>query len=313
MITMISVIEQEVLRGLAGQVAAIGNSELMDQRRERWRRLNDLQAAGDEPLLRIYPEGSWREIDPHLTLVCKDEIARNFELSFRRTLYQHENFGDDFVVNQYFETPYFIADDGWGVEIVKRHTEVDTGSWKAVPPLTDLAADLGKLRFRNILYDRELTSRWFETAQNAFGDLLPVYRRGFFFWSAGLTRDVIDLVGLEEFMLLMFDDPENLHQLMRFLTEDMRHYMRQLEELGIVTTNNECAHVGSGGIGFTSELPKFDGSGNHRFRERWGLLESQETVGISPEMFGEFIWPYQKELAAEFGLLYYGCCEAVEG
>ena len=40
-------------------------------------------------------------------------------------------------------------------------------------------------------------------------------------------------------------------------------------------------------------------------------MNSQETVGISPQMFREFIYPYYRELAQEFGLVYYGCCEPV--
>jgi hypothetical protein len=44
----------------------------------------------------------------------------------------------------------------------------------------------------------------------------------------------------------------------------------------------------------------------------WGLSESQETVGISPEMFGEFVFPYQLPLISRFGLSCYGCCEPLE-
>jgi hypothetical protein len=48
-----------------------------------------------------------------------------------------------------------------------------------------------------------------------------------------------------------------------------------------------------------------------RVRDLWGLSESQETVGISPRMFGEFIFPYQLPIISRFGLSYYGCCEPV--
>jgi len=41
------------------------------------------------------------------------------------------------------------------------------------------------------------------------------------------------------------------------------------------------------------------------------LLESQETVGVGPEQFGEFIFPYQDAIARRFGRVYYGCCEPV--
>ncbi len=43
----------------------------------------------------------------------------------------------------------------------------------------------------------------------------------------------------------------------------------------------------------------------------WGFMDSQETVSISPEMFGEFFFPYYNEVAKNFGLLSYGCCEPV--
>lgn len=44
----------------------------------------------------------------------------------------------------------------------------------------------------------------------------------------------------------------------------------------------------------------------------WGFAESQVTGDISPEMFEEFIFPYQKEILNRFGLNCYGCCEPLE-
>ena len=44
----------------------------------------------------------------------------------------------------------------------------------------------------------------------------------------------------------------------------------------------------------------------------WGFGESQETVGISPEMFEEFVFPYQIEILERFGLNCYGCCEPLD-
>jgi hypothetical protein len=32
---------------------------------------------------------------------------------------------------------------------------------------------------------------------------------------------------------------------------------------------------------------------------------------VGPDQFEEFIFPYQQDIAKEFGLLYYGCCEPV--
>jgi hypothetical protein len=44
----------------------------------------------------------------------------------------------------------------------------------------------------------------------------------------------------------------------------------------------------------------------------WGFAESQETIGVSPEMFAEFVFPYQLPLLERFGLNCYGCCEPVD-
>ena len=46
-------------------------------------------------------------------------------------------------------------------------------------------------------------------------------------------------------------------------------------------------------------------------KDIWVNMNSQESVGISPEMFGEFVFPGYCDLAKEFGLVYYGCCEPV--
>jgi hypothetical protein len=43
----------------------------------------------------------------------------------------------------------------------------------------------------------------------------------------------------------------------------------------------------------------------------WVLLESQETVGVGPDLFEQFVFPYQLAVAQRFGKCYYGCCEPV--
>lgn len=44
----------------------------------------------------------------------------------------------------------------------------------------------------------------------------------------------------------------------------------------------------------------------------WGFMDSQETVGLSPAMYEEFIFPCYKKISSRFGLLSYGCCEPVD-
>ena len=60
---------------------------------------------------------------------------------------------------------------------------------------------------------------------------------------------------------------------------------------------------------FNHELPTENVT---RTTQCWGFLESQESTAVSPETFGEFVFPYQDRLVRRFGLLSYGCCERVD-
>ncbi|MDP7287961.1 MAG: hypothetical protein QGH94_08205, partial [Phycisphaerae bacterium] len=62
----------------------------------------------------------------------------------------------------------------------------------------------------------------------------------------------------------------------------------------------------------TDELPQADFTGRVRLIDMWGFCESQETVGVSPEMFEEFVFPYQMPILERFGLNCYGCCEPLD-
>ena len=44
----------------------------------------------------------------------------------------------------------------------------------------------------------------------------------------------------------------------------------------------------------------------------WGFCESQETVGVSPKLFEEFVFAYQLPILERFGLNIYGCCEPLD-
>jgi hypothetical protein len=129
-----------------------------------------------------------------------------------------------------------------------------------------------------------------------------------------LTWEAINLIGLEPLMMAMYDHPQALHRLMTFLRDDFLHRLDWFEQEGLLTLNNKNDYVGSGSEGYTSELPApgWQPGQPARVCDLWGLSESQETVGVSPKMFEEFIFPYQLPVISRYGLSYYGCCEPVD-
>jgi hypothetical protein len=119
--------------------------------------------------------------------------------------------------------------------------------------------------------------------------------------------------GLQNIMLDMYDNPRLLHRLMALLRDDFMAEIDLLEAENAVSLNTTPTDVnGSGGLAPTSDLPGPGFAGNARVRHCvcWG--ESQETVGVGPSQFDEFILAYQLPLLERFGLVDYGCCEPLD-
>jgi hypothetical protein len=110
----------------------------------------------------------------------------------------------------------------------------------------------------------------------------------------------------------MVDQPDKLHQLMATLRDGHLARLDSLEDNGLLFLNNDDTYVGSGGFGWSEELPQSDYDGRVRTVDMWGFGESQETVGVSPAMFEEFVFPYQLAVLERFGLSCYGCCEPLD-
>jgi hypothetical protein len=187
------------------------------------------------------------------------------------------------------------------------------GARRWEPALKNLDADFAKLRPRTFAVNREATLAEQARLEALFAGVLAVRLRGSFYWTMGLTWCAIDLIGLDKLMLYMYDDPAGLHRLMAFLRDDHLAFARWLEREGLYTLNNENDYIGSGSMGYTRDLPATGWQAGMpvRIRDLWVLLESQETVGVGPDQFEEFVFPYQLAIAREFGKIYYGCCEPV--
>ena len=309
--TAIHAADRHVLRRLAGRVREIADLPEMQRRKDRLAALNALRP--DRPVVLCFPEGSWRELVAlDDVLECRDRRLRSFEAALRRQIYWWEHIRDDHVLEPWFGVHWVVDSGDFGVASPKTHG-ANRGSYTWDPPIKDLDGDFGKLHFRRPTVDRQAGERLFEQAGDIFGDLLPPRRQCHLPWSVGLGWTAIDLIGMEKLMLAMYDEPGSLHRFMQFLSDEMANTLDWCQAEGLLVVRNHNEYVGSGGVAYTDELPADDllPGGPARLKDLWGFAESQETVGVSPEMFGEFIFPYQVPLLARFGLTCYGCCEPV--
>ena len=305
----------QIIRELAKRVKEIAHGEVNQERKRLWTLHTDLKP--ERPMVLAEPGGVMGELsqDEKLQCVCESDYARGVEGRLRGIIYRFENVGDDWVVPQYLTTGWRVNLGDYGVEIPMHRGENDEklGSYVWDAPLKELPKDIERLTPRQPTVDRDATAQAKARLEETLDGILPVQVRGSFWWTMGLTWSTIKLIGLEQLMLYMFDQADGLHALMKFLMDDHIAVADWCEKEGLLTLNNEADYVGSGGIGYTSDLPAegYAVGEPARMKDLWVLSESQETVGVGPKQFEEFIFPYQLPIAEKFGLCYYGCCEPI--
>jgi hypothetical protein len=298
--------DRGVLCELAAQVAAEAALPVQREKRELWQRHNDLEPA--RPLVLCDPENGWNEIITPGDLACASQLARRWEVVLRKELFWSCRLKDDKAIEPFFEIGITHGEDDWGPQVRQHGGEGGAYGWE--PALRE-DSDVEKVHPPCIEVDEETTTATIALAREVFGDLLAVRRVGVWWWSLGLTHELSLWRGLEGIMLDMVERPRLVHRLMSILRDGTLRKLDRLQEQGLLSLNTE-QYVGSGGFGYTRALPSGVTQEPVRTDSMWGFCESQETVGVSPAMFAEFVFPYQLPLLERFGLNCYGCCEPLD-
>lgn len=303
----ISARDKSIVRELAKRVAEIAALPVMAERVERWKRHNRLEKG--RPMVLVFPEGSWRELLPEGTLKCEAKPARNVEMSMRQKIYGYEHFQSDAVIEGEWLVGKVFRDTGYGLTPKRIPSTTSTGAWHFDPVIHE-PSDLKKLHFPEVTYDAAETERVFALFQDLLGDTLPVKLVGKKHSSFHLMALYTQLRGLDQVFIDMYENPEMLHEAMRFFEEWHRRLYAQYMELGLMDFNNDGTYQNSGGVSYSTELPKkgFDPK-KPRFCDLWASAEAQELTLVSPEMHEEFSLQYERRLLEPFGLTGYGCCE----
>lgn len=304
--------DTRILRELAKRKLELVHDPLNVERRNAWY----AHQSGDSSRPMILAEfaaivDERRPFMPELR--CVGELARHFEYVLKSEIWRFEWLRDDYVLEPAVNVAWDVSISDYGVQ-TQWETSSDAGAlgakrWDAPVGM----GEVGQLHPRTYSVSKETSLERKAVAEDIFLNLLSVRFRGTHWWTMGMTQTAVYLIGLENLMLWMYDDPDGLHRLMRFLCDDHLDFINWYEREGLFTLNDENDYVGSGSMGYTKALPQPDCKNGDPVRsiDCWVLLESQETVGVSPELFDEFVLQYQKEIGTRFGLTYYGCCEPV--
>ena len=300
------------LRDLASKYAEYAFGEPMVQRREKWRVHNGLEEKTFP--FHIEDNGSYfRDLTPPLE--CESDECRALEGRLMRALVAYEMIDDDRIIPDRFVIDWCTPITGNCDELQITRADNGRGSslgYKTNNPIKDIDADMGKLKKRTISLDRERTEKQAHLAEEVLSGLLPVeIGRPSSIYSNGITNTAVHLMGMQELYLQMAMNPDAVHRLFAFLAEDNLALGQWEEDQDLLTLNHD------GNQGYCSGSSQFSDetavpAGNRAVStDRYGYLESQESAGISADMFTDFLMPHFTRFASKFKLMKFGCCEAV--
>jgi hypothetical protein len=318
--------ERNVLRELAKQYAEIAANPVMATRKRQWKALHDLKP--EKPMIIFEP--FWLEgYLSDYTIKCTNPILRNVERKLMLAIRQFHQMGDDVVVEPYFRVAWWngskltVTSKEFGdIKIEERTAEEGIAYLSNFPIKTP--EDIKKLQHRTLTLDKEANLKMVSVLQDIFGDIVPVKIGNFDNFChdfgnqpftgnnyIGLTWDVFKLIGTENMMFWMFDHPDAIHELCRFLVDEKKAFYDFLLREKLMDFNTDNQFAGPSSYGYVSDLPQCGTNKEVTLKDTWGWADSQESQPISPAQFEEFFLPYMAEMANLFGLVYYGCCETV--
>ena len=260
----------------------------------------------------------WHEmnVDDELTPQCVGPWARDVETGLQQTLYQWRHLPADMVLSDYISSPICYHSTGVGigeeVHIVRTDPANGVVSREFVPQIVE-EKDIEKIRMPQVDADPLATQREFEVRQRVFGDILPVRKEGIkHIWYTPWDQ-LIRLWGVEQAMMDLILRPDMVHAAVARFAAACNHELDQFEALGLLSPGNDNTRVGSGGYGYTDELPGPDFDPAHvKAHNLWGCSNAQIFSSVSPEMHWEFAIQHDLPYLSRWGLNYYGCCEPLD-
>jgi len=305
----------EVLRRLAGELAGIAALPVHGEKARLWQKLNDLES--ERPMLWIN-EICWHEmdVDGELTLATEHPWARDQERDLRRTLYQWRHMPGDMVVSPFVACPLAIHSTDFGiredVDVVRTSMGSDVVSRHFKIQIRDFA-DLEKIRMPVVTHNEAATHFRYEAMRRVYDGILPVRKVGqTHIWFTPWDY-LIRWWGIQEAMIDLVDRPELVHAGVQRLVDAWITELDQFEALNALSLDCDNTRIGSGGYGYTNQLPGGEFDAAHvRPGNMWGCSNAQIFSEVSPQMHWDFALRHELRWLARWGLTYYGCCEPLD-
>jgi hypothetical protein len=303
------------LRQLAEKQAEIAALPVHREKSAEWARLNSNEPGRSLVWINEIP---WHEmdVDGELELRSDQPFCRRVERQLRRTIYQWTHMPADMIVESTFYSPLVIHDTGFGIqeqaEVVAQDPRGGILSRDFHAQIQD-EGDLQKIRTPAVSHDVVASDERYRTLVELFGDILNIEQQGIIHYWFAPWDELIRWWDVENALLDLVLRPDLVHHAMERLLGAYLTRLEQWRELNLLSPSAGNYRVGSGGLGYTNELPRADSApGCVRTADQWGCATAQIFSAVSPDMHEEFALQYERRWLEQFGLNYYGCCEPLD-
>jgi hypothetical protein len=311
----VSIGDRRVLADLARRYRDACETEENLRKIEFWRDFNSLRPTRAPVFIDLnYATHMDAEIDAALPAPrVESPVLRPFENWFQRRLWQ-TRLPDDRVVYPWYPVRAIMETNTageWGIELALIR---DTGGgrgwrWDAVISKVEDLARLTPTPHRVLDPDPPLA----RVLRDIFGDILPVHVDRSTVYSPwggyDLSTAAGALLGLQELLLALYEEPDLVHGLMAFMRDAVIANLRQGEVAGDwspAESNNYAVPS------YCHELPDPRANAHGvRLKDLHLFMHAQEFETVSPEQHEEFLLRYQMPIMNLFGLVNYGCCESL--
>ena len=299
-----------ILRELAEKYISFASLPTQATTKERWSALNSDKMQKPMVLINQMP---WNELtEDSLVCMIEDRYWRGVENNLRQKIYQWEHLPVDMLLPPYVAIPRAISikEPGGNYGLVfqneRRGGENGSVSSKQIIDILETEEDLGKIRPATVLWNQGQDKLHLEQAEKIFDGIAPVLMSGVR-QHLGLWDTVSFAKGVTNCYMDLYDRPEFLHSIMRRLTDCALALTRQYDEMKLFDATSMTCHCS---VTYGSGLPT--GTDTVGAKDAWAFGMAQLFSSTSPDITEEFELPYMQELFANFGAVYYGCCERLD-
>lgn len=307
--------DKKILRELAKRKAEIAELPTHIEKINMWKDLNSLKEV--RPLVWIN-EISWNEmnVNDELSLKTSTEFSRFLETRLRRTIYQWKHMRADMVVEPTIPCYFVVDDSGFGISQQVNTSKIDVNSdiySREYKTQIDKDEDIKKIKNPKVFFNKKASNEMFESMLDSFDGILKVERRGIPGLKFSPWDELVKWWGVEKSLKDLILKPDLVHKAMKRLVEAYLSRLNQYEKLNLLSLNNCNYRTGSGGLGYTNEIPEEKNKiENIEALDLWGSSTAQIFTAVSPKMHNEFALKYELKWLERFGLNYYGCCEPLD-